>query len=287
MAGIDIDIINGALPDDLKKEGAAKLGDFILKKGIEIDEKIQPQLIKTLQNITTTDGTCVDKTTIEKSLIIRNNTVNQLNNIGKVLNVLTLTLTGISNFISLILKISAGIKAAKATALVAEAIIPLLPGAVPAAIGVLDTTNNTLLYDQYGSSKLKPKKDAIDAVAVPVALTSNYIKRAVINIEAIDIIIKTCQPTLSYNIIPISTDITTITQTQVEAANTQNNTTYKGFIIEIEAVPFSPTVTRHRAIGKNSQGITLIKTPLSFTTKSTTQINEHKLIIDSTNIKAY
>lgn len=286
MAGIDIDIINGALPDDLKKKGADKLGEVILAKGIEIDQRIQPQLIKTLSDLTTTDGTCVDKTTIEKSLTIRNNIVNQLNNIGKILNVLTLTLTGISDFISLILKISAGIKTAKTVALTAEALVPLVPGAVPAAIGVLDTTQDTLLYDQYGNSKLKPKKDAIDAVAVPIALTSNYIKLAILNIEAIDIIIKTCQPTLSSNILPISKEIIDITKTQIEATNTQNNTTYKGFIIEIETIPYTPTVNRHRAIGKNDQGIVLIQTSLSFTTNSTTLINELKLIIDRDNLKA-
>ena len=285
MPGIDIDIINGALPDDLKKKGADKLGEVILNKGIEIEQRIQPQLTKTLSDITTDNGTCVDKTTIEKSLIIRNNTVEQLNNIGKTLNVLTLTLTGISSFIELILKISAGIKTAKAIAITAEAIIPLLPGAVPAAIGVLDTTQDNLLYDQYGNSKLKPKKDAIDAVAVPIALTSNYIKKAILSIEAIDIIIKTCQPTLSSNILPISKNILDITQTQVEATNTQNNTTYKGFIIEVETVPYTPTVNRHRAVGKNEQGIILIQTSLSFTTNSTTLINELKLIIDSMNLK--
>ena len=286
MAGIDIDIINGALPDDLKKKGADKLGEVILAKGIEIDQRIQPQLIKTLSDLTTTDGTCVDKTTIERSLATRNNIVNQLNNIGKILNVLTLTLTGISDFISLILKISAGIKTAKKVALVAEALIPVLPGAVPAAVGILDTTQDTLLYDEYGNSKLKPKKDAIDAVAVPIALTSNYIKLAILNIEAIDIIIKTCQPTLSSNILPISKEIIDITKTQIEATNTQNNTTYKGFIIEIETIPYTPTVNRHRAIGKNDQGIVLIQTSLSFTTNSTTLINELKLIIDRDNLKA-
>jgi hypothetical protein len=35
----------------------------------------------------------------------------------------------------------------------------------------------------------------------------------------------------------------------------QNQITYNGFIIEIEEIPFTPTVIRRRAVGKNQQGI--------------------------------
>ena len=66
-----------------------------------------------------------------------------------------------------------------------------------------------------------------------------------------------------------------------------DNTTYQGFIFQIEEVPFSPTVNRLKAIALNQGGIPLLETPLSFTTNRQTLIDELKLIIDRDNLKPF
>ena len=86
---------------------------------------------------------------------------------------------------------------------------------------------------------------------------------------------------------PISEDLQNINNRQEIAEETLNQTSYQGFIIEIEEVPFNPTVIRRKAVGINQSGIKLIETPLSFTTNPQTLIEELKLIIVRDNLKAY
>ena len=104
-------------------------------------------------------------------------------------------------------------------------------------------------------------------------------------LDQIDKYIKQCN--VNSGLENISKDINDIANAQLQAQQSQNQITYNGFIIEIEEVPFTPTVTRRRAIGKNQQGIVLIQSELSFTTDNQTLINELKIIIDRDNLKAY
>jgi hypothetical protein len=67
-----------------------------------------------------------------------------------------------------------------------------------------------------------------------------------------------------------------------------NNETpiYQGFNLEIIEEPFSSTVNRKKAVAKNSSGIILLETPPSFTSSPSILIEQLKLIIDSSNLKA-
>jgi hypothetical protein len=97
--------------------------------------------------------------------------------------------------------------------------------------------------------------------------------------------LKQCSPNSTY--LAISNDLENITLRQNIAENTLNQITYKGFVLEIEIIPYTPTVNRRRAIGKNQSGIIMIQTEFSFTTSNQVLINELKLIIDRDNLKAY
>jgi hypothetical protein len=116
-------------------------------------------------------------------------------------------------------------------------------------------------------------------------LVNGFILTIVNVLNSLDTILIKCSPNSTF--IPISKGINDSADVQRQAEVTLNQTTYQGFIIEIQEVPYTPTVIRRRALGKNQQGIILIQTELSFTTNPLTLINELKSIIDKDNLKAY
>jgi hypothetical protein len=85
---------------------------------------------------------------------------------------------------------------------------------------------------------------------------------------------------------PVSDELIEISEIQNQAEESPNLSTYNGFVLEIEVVPYSPTVNRRRALGKNQSGIVMIQTELSFTPIDQVMINELKFIIDRDNLRA-
>lgn len=71
-----------------------------------------------------------------------------------------------------------------------------------------------------------------------------------------------------------------------EGAQTQNESSYKGFILDIETRVFSPTLTQRRAIAINPSGIVEVTTEFSFATAEDVLIEDLKLIIDELNLRA-
>ena len=148
-----------------------------------------------------------------------------------------------------------------------------------------DNIDLNLIKAVIKNSKLNKLKSIIDNTAAPISLTSSFISIAIVSLNSIDNILKQCSPNSTY--LAISNDLKNITLRQNIAENTLNQITYKGFVLEIEIVPYTPTVNRRRAIGKNQSGIIMIQTEFSFTTSNQVLINELKLIIDRDNLKAY
>ena len=282
---IDLQAIQRATPDNLKASGTAKLGTLIFDQGKVINQLLDPIANKLLSQVTTPDGTCVPQQTLDSVISQRNGLVLQLNDIGNNLNRLTSTLTGLSNYLSLAQTVITIIKTAKITTSIAAKILPTVPGAIPAAISDLEDAKNQITFTDTGTSKLDKIQGSVSSAAISVSIVNSYILNIVNTLNALDIILIKCSPNSTYS--PISKDIEDSASAQRQAETTLNQTTYNGFIIEIEEVPYTPTVTRRRAIGKNQQGIVLIQTELSFTTNPQTLINELKLIIDKDNLKAY
>jgi hypothetical protein len=284
---VDAEAIENATPKTLKAFGIAKLPLLLLVLGNQLKNIIQPSLENIqetyLKDISLQDA-CPDPATLQKIKDLRNNIVDQLNKIGNRLNIITKTLTGLSLFITFIEITVKNIDIAKIAAKIAAIAFPPLAASLPPLLNTLNASKQSALIDGKGDSRLTKLNSIVGGAALVAALIGGYIRVIIALLNSIDAILNKCSPD---GLTPVSKTIQDIAILQAQAENTQNGITYNGFIIEIEEVPYTDTVTRRRAIGKNNSGITLIQTELSFTTDDQTLINELKLIIDRDNLKAY
>jgi hypothetical protein len=285
MATIDLQLFENSLPDSLKSTGSEKLGQIILEKGIQINDIVQPQLDLLLSNITLPNDLCLPEDQLNEFIIQRNNIVDTLNQINKYLDLTTSAIGITSTTLNTLILTAQTLRGLKPAAIAAVSAATPLPGPFASLVLQANELLDNLKFDTLGNSKLNKLKVIIDGTAVPISLTSRFISNAITILTSIDIIIKRCSPNSTLS--SISQNLIDITEAQLKSLQTTNDITYKGFIIEIEEVPFNDTITRRKAVGKNSQGIPLIETELSFTTNPQILINELKLIIDRDNLKAY
>jgi hypothetical protein len=287
---VDATEIENATPSDLKAMGISKLPLLLLVIGNQIKNIIEPaliNLIKTYIQKYLAAEACADQATIDKIIQQRNLIVNQLNKIVKTLTIITVSLTIAITFFDLLKLAIKGIDLAKIAAYAAAGTFPALLPALPNVIQKLDLAKIKLQTDGEGNAQIAKYKAIIGGAALVSSIIGGFVLIAIGLLNSIDIFLQKCAPNQANELVPISKETQDIAKVQAQATPTQNQTTYKGFIIEIELVPYTSTITRRRAIGKNQDGIILIQTELSFTTNDQTLIDELKLIIDRDNLKAY
>ena len=282
MAGIPIDTILGSLPEDLKPTGTQKFPQLILNEGIKIDTLLQPTIDRIVAELPS-DG-CLSEEQTKKIILQRDNVVGVLNNIGLKLDNFSNFLTNVNNFTTFILVSLSVLKGAKVGASIAAKIVPIVPGIVPASLSDLNDLIRNLTFDNEGNSRIQPLKTTLNASSTSVSIVSSFIKIAVDNINKIDSYLKTCSP--NTKLPPLNNSIQGVLLVQTEAKDTLNQATYKGFVLQIEEVPYNDKINQRKAIALNRFGINIIETPLSFTTNPQTLINELKFIIDRDNLKA-
>jgi len=285
IQNIDVEALLKSIPDSLKPQGSAKLGNIIYDKGKVIQQLLNPIANKLLADATLPEGVCVPQVTLDRLILERNALVGQLNDIGASLDTITKSITGLNTYFNLVITVINTISVAKTVISAAAKVVPIIPGAVPAALSDLEDAKNKLVFTNTGTSKLDKIQSSITTSAISISLVNGYILSIVNILNSLDSILAKCSPNSTY--LPISKGINDSADAQRQAETTLNQTTYNGFIIEIQEVPYTPTVTRRRALGKNQQGIILIQTELSFTTNPLTLISELKSIIDRDNLKAY
>jgi len=292
MAGIDIKLIQNSIPEDRKIKGLQKLGILLIQKGSELES----QSLAPLQNIigSLSSGVCPAPQDLQNIIQKRNNIIDKLNKTGDYLDLITNTYTGVSLFLDALLGSISIIKGTQVASSLAAKFLPTTPGLVTSLLTDLGTVVDRLTFSQLGNSKLQQVKDSLDSVIIPISLVSNYITQIVEVLNQLDILITPClDPNNLNQLDKISSTIQNIVQVQKEAELASANqlinqdSSYKGFVFQIEEIPFSSTVTRRKAVAFNQSGIKVLETELSFTANGQTLINELKLIIESNNLKAY
>jgi hypothetical protein len=228
---------------------------------------------------------------IRKIITLRNGLVVSLNAIGTQLDALTQSITGLSRFLDITEIVLTSLDIAKAAISAGSKLLPAppgVPGAVTSGLADLETIIRKKLFTPLGEARLPKIAGSVAAAAIPISIINKYIQQIVAILSALDLKLKQCVPDqVNNDLVPISDSLISIAAQQTQADNTINQVTYAGFLIEIETIPYTPTVNRYRAVGKNQSGIVLTQTELSFTLEPQILINELKLIIDRDNLKAY
>jgi len=283
--GIDIQTILGAAPGDAKAQGLSLAGKLILEQGLDIRNRLTPAVEDLASQVgiqgTTIPDICPDPILLARIIEKRNNIVSDLTNISVKLDRLGSQIDKANDFLTATQVTLTVLKTSKMAASVAAAILPTLPGAVGASLSNLEDAINRILFDQKGQPRIPKIQSGLDYASISVSITAKYVETIITSLELLDILIKQCSPNSSLLNIPSGLIETANSQTQAIPAS------YKGFIIEIEEVPFSNTVSRRRAVGKNSQGIVLVQTDLSFTTIPEILVDQLKFTIDSQNLKPF
>jgi hypothetical protein len=282
MAGIDITTIQNAIPSNLKKQGIDKLSGLLISKGEEIRQQVIPKITDEINKAQTTSDYCNN---IQALLATRNNIVSKLNNISTFLDQTTLAFTGLSAFFELTILAKSVIDNARLAANIGASVLPVVPGSVTAAIDSLGVASNQITFSNLGESKLVTLRNTLGGSAISLAVISASIRTAILLLNSLDALLSKCSVNISNSFTPVSSSLITITE-QVEKSNQVNDDLYKGFLIKIETVPYTPTVNRSKAVGINSDGIKIIETGLSFTQNKQTLIDELKQNIDNNNLKA-
>lgn len=304
LTSTDIEGINNAVAEDQKPKGLQKLGSLVLKQSQKLSKFVIPlafNLIKEygidkLEVALEEESDNIDELkeqlkeefcTVQLPKIIeqRNNAVDYLNNTGKILDSLTLSVDFGASFAKILEDLIKILRGASFTINQASKTIPLIPGAVVSAVNDLNTIADTVTFKSDGTPNIPPLKITAGQVSPAFATVQNTIVRCVDLLDKLDILITLCNPDASLT--GISDSINSIYENELLAQSSENDGTYKGFILEIETRPFTDRVNESRAVGKNKSDIIMISTEYSFASNPQVLIDELKFIIDRDDLKAY
>lgn len=225
--------------------------------------------------------TCLPSSELQRLLRLRNNLMNTLNTAAKTIETLTLPLNTLNTIVNVTSTTLNTISVARFAANATLAALPPLtvPGALPATINTLKDLEPPLNY------KITTTKNTAYAISIALDFVHGILVQIIKLLKELDVYFKKCIP--NPDLAPLNGYLTQVESAASQVAeSSENRTIYQGFILEIVEEQFSPTIKKRKAIAKNNNGIVLLQTPLSFTTNSQVLLEELKLIIDKSNLKA-
>jgi hypothetical protein len=302
LSSFDTSVLTNATPNNLKVKGQQRLSSLFLDQGAKLISKVIPSLEENLNKFGITDlesqingegvdieelkqQYCPTKPELDRLILQRNNLVDYLNGVGVTLDRLATTVEFGAGIASLLQGIINKIKLSKIGSQIALSFIPVPPGAAAAAPPIAGDAADAVTFKQDGTPRLPPLTVIASAVSPALATVQAIILKIVLQLEQLDLLIILCDP--NSTLTDTSKSIQDTAANEILAENSQNDTTYKGFILEIETKKYTDTVNQNRAVGKNKSGIIMIATEYSFASNPNVLINELKFIIDRDDLKAY
>ena len=282
------EIIENNTPKDQKPEGINNFGPVINSQTKKIIGIITPNILTLAANYINLENLCPPEPVTRTTLTQFNDIVKDLNNTVENINKIAVVSQAVSTGANTIQQVSTALQRTIPIVSAAAKLQPVIPGFVVSILDDLDYVNNKLLYKSDGTPKLPPIVAGANALTLGISIFSLSIRNIASTITNITLALQRCLPEADYkNIEQLSDNTKQYINYGLDNYNDFSKTSYQGFDIRIEEVPFTSTVTRRRAVGYTPSGVPLIQTELSFTSNAQTLVTELKLIIDRDNLKAY
>jgi hypothetical protein len=303
ISSLNPSAIDKGIPNNLKPQGQQKLPALFLEQGKKLAQKATPALTALISKFGIEqlkgemDGGanpedlkqkyCPTKPELDNLIRQRNDIVGFLNDTGTNLDRLAATVNFTSGIASLIQGIIQNLGKIKTSSQIAMAITPppSLPGAVPAAIDTLGDVKDNITFKTDGTPRLPSLTILASAVSPSISAVQSIVLKTITLLKSLDTLIQLCSPTV--DLTDISPTINTLAENEDLAQISPNESTYKGFILEIETRDYTNTITQSRAVAKNKSNIVLLTTEYSFASDPNVLIEEIKFIIDRDDLKAY
>jgi len=241
---------------------------------------------------------CPPKDILDKVLKIRNSINSQLTSTSKYVNTTKDGLSKLQKILDTNIKLINTLgnvkkvaQTAKSAGIIAQGLLPILPGALASTIDIADTTilrvddiTRTLTQSKiYNEPKLKIIQEKLSLGLQYVSQASAVLLVTVMMIRNLDKVLIKCgqQPD------SLDPDTISVIASAQQTQQSEGSENYKGFTFKTETKKYTETVNQIRAIATNDQGIELLSTPYSFTTQPQFLFQELKFKIDSENLKPY